>query len=333
MTTAGVRFGVVGTNWITEALIRAGRTVQGFEVTAALSRSEQKGAEFAQRNGIGRVHTVLAALAADAEVDAVYIASPNMAHAPQATSLLAAGKHVLCEKPLASSAAEARALALAAQTAGVLLMEAYVAPFEPNVAAIAAALPRVGVPRRAVLVKDQFSSRYPALLAGELPNAFNPAFAAGSTMDIGIYPVALAHHLFGRPQAAAATGTLLPSGVDGTGTILLAYDGFEVACLHSKIVNGPALSWIAGEDGLITFDDCSVPTRVTLTPRGGDPIDLTREQSPDHMRYEVEHFIETIRAGRTMSPIWPVASSLHVLEILDAARASVGVLLPGGDGL
>ncbi len=319
-----VRMAVVGTNWITGALIDAGRTVAGFEVVAVCSRSSSTGQAFADQYGIARVHTSIEALAADPEVDAAYLASPNALHAAQAITLLGAGKHVLAEKPLAASAAQVEAVTAAAHAADRILMEAYVAPWEPNVRAIRDALPQVGTLRRVVLAKDQYSSRYDRFRAGELPNAFNPEFAAGSLMDLGFYEVALALHLFGEPASVRATGTLLASGVDGQGTILLGYDGFEVVGLHSKIAPGGVGSQIAGEDGVLLFDDCSVPTQVTFTPRGGQVEDLTREQSEDHMRYEVAEFLDCVRTGRP-SQVWPVARSLAVARILDEARDQVGV--------
>jgi scyllo-inositol 2-dehydrogenase (NADP+) len=322
-----VRFAVIGTNWITGALIDAGRTVDGFEVVATCSRSAETGRAFADRHGIARLHTSVADLTNDPDVDAVYIASPNSLHAEQSIAMLRAGKHVLAEKPMGANARQVEAMAAASLQSDRVLMEAYTSPWEPNVQAVREALPEVGTLRRVVLAKDQYSSRYDTLKAGELPNAFNPEFAAGSLMDLGIYTVALSLLLFGEPTSVHATGHLLPSGVDGQGTLLLGYDGFEVACLHSKIAPGGVGSAITGEAGVIHFDDCSVPTSVRLDLRGGSSRDLTREQSPHHMRYEVEHFIWCVLAGE-QSPTWPVAKSLAVARILDRARAQVGVRFP-----
>lgn len=323
-----VRFGIVGTNWISGALLDAGRTVPGFEATAVLSREHGKGQVFADAHGIPRVHTDLAMLAADDRVDAVYIASPNSLHAAQAVELLRAGKHVLVEKPVASHQGELADMVTAARDSGVLLMEAYKAPFEPNIQAIRDEVAQVGPVRRVVLVKDQYSSRYDLLKAGQLPNAFNPAFSAGSLMDLGIYPVALSVHLFGAPRSVVATGTLLPSGVDGQGTILLGYDGFEVVCLHSKIAPSGIDSQIAGEQAVVTFDDCSVPTRVTLARRGGSAVDVTREQSSHDMRYEVDEFVGLVRSGRRESTVNTHERSTTVMRILDEARGQVGVHFP-----
>jgi predicted dehydrogenase len=338
-----IRMAVLGTSWIASAFVAAAATVDGVRIDAVCSRSADTAAGFAQRHAIARIHTDVDALAGDPQVDAVYIATPNAVHARQATTLLAAGKHVLVEKPLAATAADVEALALAAHRAGRLLMEAYVAPFEPNVAAIRDALPRLGPVRRAVFVKDQYSSKYDALKAGGLPNAFNPALAGGSLMDIGFYPVSLAVHLFGEPTSIHATGLILPSGVDGHGTLVLGYGGFDVLCLHSKVAPTGIGSEITGEDAVITFDDCSVPTQVALTPRLGSPDspttpgfsrrpgqseDLTRPQSADHMRYEIAHFVEAIRRGDTVSALHPPARSLAALRILDEARRQVGVRYP-----
>lgn len=327
-TLQTVRFGVIGTNWITGALIDAGRTVPGFEVVAVQSRTADRAATFADQYEIPRVHTDLSSLAEDEGVDAVYVASPNSLHAEQSIAMLRAGKHVLAEKPLGANSAEVEAMTAAARDADRLLMEAYVAPFEPNVRAILAALPEVGQVRRVVLVKDQYSSRYDLLKSGQLPNAFNPRFAAGALMDLGIYPVNLAIHLFGEPKSVIATGTILHSGVDGQGTVLLGYDGFEVVCLHSKIAHCGIGSQVAGEAGVITFDDCSVPTRVALARRDGSAQDITRPQSIHHMRYEVEEFVGLVGAGARESEIHPPARSLAAIRVLDEARRQVGVRFP-----
>lgn len=341
-----VRFATIGTSWIARALIDAARTVPGVDVVAVSSRSEEGARAFAEANGVPRFHVGLDALAGDDAVDAVYVASPNARHAEQAITMLRAGKHVLVEKPLATTEAEAAAMADEARAAGRLLMEAYVAPFEPNVAAIRDALPELGQLRRAVLVKDQYSSKYDQLKAGGLPNAFDPRLAGGSLMDLAIYPVSLAVHLFGEPVSVLATGIVLGSGADGQGTIVLGYDGLEVLCLHSKITPAGIGSEISGEAGVLTFDDCSVPTRVVLHSRldvGGQVTqpgftrshagsrELTRPQSNDHMRYEVEEFAGLIDRGAIESAIHPPSRSQAALRILDEARRQIGLPVPRVD--
>lgn len=338
-----VRFGVVGTSWITSSFIAAARTVPGVQVDAVSSRSRDSAQSFADANQLPRVHVGLESLARDGALDAVYIGSPNAAHADQAIALLRAGKHVLVEKPMGVSVAQVEAMAQAARDAGRLLMEAYVSAFQPNVGAVRDVLPQLGTLRRAVFVKDQYSSKYDAVKAGQVPNAFNPKLGGGALMDLGIYTVSLAVHLFGEPSSVLATGLLLPTGVDGQGTVLLGYDGFEVACLHSKIAPCGISSEIAGEDAVLTLDDCSVPTKLLLQRRVAAPgqataQSFTREhasvediapgQDALHMRYEVDHFADLVRSGATESPLHPPSRTLMALRILDEARRQVGVHFP-----
>ena len=132
---------MIGTSWITSSFVAAARTVPGVQVDAVSSRSQASASAFADANAVPRAHAGLDALAADDAIDAVYIGSPNAAHADQAIALLRAGKHVLVEKPMATSAHQVEAMIDAANESGRLLMEAYVAPFQPNVAAIRDAVP------------------------------------------------------------------------------------------------------------------------------------------------------------------------------------------------
>jgi scyllo-inositol 2-dehydrogenase (NADP+) len=338
-----VRFGVIGTSWITSSFVAAARSVPGVRVDAVSSRTRESAVRFAEANQIPGIHVGTDALAADPALDAVYLGSPNAAHAEQAIALLRAGKHVLVEKPMGTSAAQVTAMIAAARDAERLLMEAYVAPFQPNVAAVREALPTLGRLRRAVFVKDQYSSKYDAVKAGSVPNAFDPALGGGALMDLGIYTVSLAVHLFGEPSSVLATGLLLRTGVDGQGTVLLGYDGFEVACLHSKIAPCGIGSEIAGEDAVLTLDDCSVPTRVRLLQRVGSPgaataqsftrehagvTDIAPGQHELHMRYEVAEFADLIRAGARESALHPPSRTLAALRILDEARRQVGVRFP-----
>ena len=96
-----------------------------------------------------------------------------------------------------------------------------------------------------------------AYKAGSLPGAFDPAMAGGSLMDLGIYPVNMAIHLFGTPDRVTATGVLLDSGVDAMGTIVLGYDdGPEVVCMHSKASSTGLDCQVAGEHHVLVIDDC-----------------------------------------------------------------------------
>lgn len=101
-----VRFGIVGTNWITERFLKAALQVEDFQLTAVYSRTEEKAKEFAAKYGVERTFTDLKTMAASGEIDAVYIASPNSLHAEQSILFMKNNVHVLCEKPVASNTKE-----------------------------------------------------------------------------------------------------------------------------------------------------------------------------------------------------------------------------------
>ena len=240
-----IRIAMVGAGLAARLFSAAAEEVDEVEVAGIFSANPEHAAAFAAEHRL-EAFASLEAIAADPTIQAVYVGTPNSTHYELALAMMAAGKHVLIEKPLATSAAEARELVQVATTRKVLLMEAYRAAFEPNIAVLRRACAQLRPVRRAVLIMDQYSSRFDAYKAGEVHAAFDPGRGGGSTMDLGFYPVSLAVHLFGESRTVTATGVLLPNGADAQGTILLGYDGFEVACLHSKVATMGIESQIAG---------------------------------------------------------------------------------------
>ncbi|MDE6240029.1 MAG: Gfo/Idh/MocA family oxidoreductase, partial [Muribaculaceae bacterium] len=184
-----VRFGVIGTNFITDWVIEGAREDERFELAAVCSRSRDRGEEFAARHAIPHVFTSVEEMAASDVIDAVYIASPNFMHASQSIICMSHGKHVLCEKPMASNAREAREMIETSERYGVTLMEAMKPTMTPHFRSVMENLPRIGTIRRYVASYCQYSSRYDRFKAGELPNAFNPQLSNGAIMDIGVYTI------------------------------------------------------------------------------------------------------------------------------------------------
>ena len=131
-----VRFGVVGTNFITDWVIAGAREDERFELAAVYSRTRERGEEFAAKHNIPHIFTSLEEMAASDKVDAIYIASPNYMHAQQSILCMSHGKHVLCEKPIASNAREAAAMIAASEKYGVTLMEAMKSTLSPNFRAV-----------------------------------------------------------------------------------------------------------------------------------------------------------------------------------------------------
>jgi predicted dehydrogenase len=324
-----LKFGVVGTGSITDKIIAAGRLDPRFEVSAVYSRTPERAAEFADKHAIPHRFISLEEMTTGDTVDAVYIASPNALHASQTIACLEAGKHVLCEKPFAANAREARAMIEAAQENGLLLMEAMKPTLTPNFGAIVEHLPKLGRVRGYFAAFGKYSSRYDRFKAGELPNAFNPELASGALLDIGVYAIYPMVALFGRPEKVAATVAILPSGVDGHGAASFSYDDMVASTLYSKISDLALPFEIEGEEGSIRGDAIHTITRVEYRPRGGEWQDLSAaEHSGNDYSYEIAHFIDLVLGGVTESPVNTLENSLITLEIMDEVRRQGGVVYP-----
>jgi scyllo-inositol 2-dehydrogenase (NADP+) len=323
-----IRFATIGTNWITEAFIEAAREVEDFALAAVYSRTEEKAREFAQKTGAARTFTDLEELAKSDEIDAVYIASPNSLHAEQAIFLMNHGKHVLCEKPLASNEKEVKAMIGAARRNGVVLMEAMKTTLLPNFQAIRQHLHKLGKIRRYFASYCQYSSRYDAYKQGTVLNAFNPAFSNGALMDIGVYCIYPMVVLFGKPNRLQASSLKLESGVDGEGTIIFTYEDMDAVVMYSKITNSYLPAEIQGEDGSMLIDAIHTPTKVEIRYRDGRVEDITVPQEKPPMYYEAKEFIELIQSGKRESEVNSHEHSLLTIALMEEARKQTGIVFP-----
>ncbi len=324
-----IRFGVVGTNYITDRVMDAGRMDPRFELTAVCSRTAGRAAEYAAQHDIPYTFTSLEEMAASRVLDAVYIASPNSLHAPQAVVCMNHGKHVLCEKPFASNVREAGEMIAAARRNNVALMEAMKPTLTPNFRAVMECLPKIGKVRNYFASFGKYSARYDALKAGELPNAFNLEMSNGALVDIGVYAIYPMAVLFGRPEKICAAVAKLPSGADGHGTVCYSYGDMTATVLFSKICDISLPFEINGEGGSIRGDAINTITKVEYCPRGGEWSDITVPGHSGHdYSYEMTEFIDLVESGRNESAINSFDTSLAVMEIMDEVRRQAGIVYP-----
>ncbi|WP_075620406.1 Gfo/Idh/MocA family protein [Paenisporosarcina indica] len=323
-----VRFGIVGTNWITERLLEAAKAVENFELTAVYSRTNEKAEEFASIYGITKIFTDLEEMAASEEIDAVYIATPNSLHAEQAILFSQNGKHVLCEKPLAANATEVARMIAAAKNHNVLLMEAMKSTLLPNFKVIQDNLHKIGPVRRYFASYCQYSSRYNKYKEGIVLNAFNPNFANGSLMDLGVYCLYPLVTLFGEPKEVKATGLILDSGVDGEGSVILKYDDKDAVVMYSKITNSYLPSEIQGEKGSMIIDKIHSAEKVEIHYNDGTIEPLTVEQSHPAMYYELKEFIDLISQQKTESTTNSFENSFTTMQVLDKVRKEIRLVFP-----
>ena len=263
-----LKYAVIGTSWITQSFIDGAKLDNKMQLSAVYSRSEEKGREFALRNGVDRVFTSLEELAGS-DVDAVYIASPNSFHATQSEIMLNAGKHVLCEKPITVTPDELVYLQNLAKKNTVIYAEAIMHMYNPARGLLAKAMERIGRITSAHFDFSQLSSKYPAYKNGELPNIFNPVFATGCLEDLGIYCVYPAVDYFGMPKEISALSYFLESGADGCGSAALRYDDKHVTLTYSKLGQNRLGSQIFGDAGTITIGSISQFTDINIVFNDG----------------------------------------------------------------
>ncbi len=322
-----IKFAVIGTNWITQKFVQAAHESQSMQLAAVYSRNLESAAQFAQGFSVETIYDSLDALANDSTVEAVYVASPNSLHCEQSILMMEHGKHVICEKPVASNIDEATRMFEVAEKNGVVLFEAYKSQFLPNFKQTQLGLEKIGKVHKAHINYCQYSSRYQKYLNGENPNTFNPSFSNGSLVDIGFYCVAATVALFGEPEHAQASAKLLESGVDAHGCAIFQYPEFDVTLAHSKVSDSYAPSEIQGEQGAIIIDHIAECTDVKIRYHDGSIENLTQAQSENSMSYEAQAFVSCIEGDKNTQAQAQVRA-LTVAKLITEMRQQVGVVYP-----
>ncbi len=346
-----VRFGLVGTGRISDWVLKGAVLEPRFEAAAVCSRTEENAEAFAARHGIPKTFTDVEKMASDPSVDAVYIGTPNNTHHDLAIKCLDHGKHVICEKPLASNAREVREMVAAAKANGVVLMEAMISTLSPNFRMVQEKVKELGPVRNYSGTFCQFSSKYDLLkniLSGEsdspVPSSFNPDRSGGALMDIGIYPIYPMVALFGSPAAVKANVLTVevPTScgmmpVDHQGTVLFEYEGMTATATYSKIADSKLRTEISCDRGILSLDQIHITRQVELTMRGAPTSgrssgpatkDITVPCDPDEYLCEFKEFIDVIESGRSESANNSLANSLAVAGIMDEIRRQAGIIFP-----
>lgn len=343
------RFGIIGTGRISDWVLKGAFLEPRFEAAAVCSRTKENAEAFALRYGIPKTFTSVAEMASDPSVDAIYIGTPNNTHHDLAILCMEHGKHVLCEKPLASNAVEVRKMIAAAKENGVVLMEAMISTLSPNFRMVQDRLGTLGKVRHYSGTFCQFSSKFDklqAILAGKdpgpVPSSFNPDCSGGALMDIGIYPIYPMVTLFGRPKGIkadvltidvpVADGSTKP--VDIQGSALFEYEDMTATATYSKITDSKLRTEISCEGGILSLDQIHITRQVEFIPHGvptsgrssGPAVqDITVQPDPDEYLCEFREFIDVLESGRLESANNSLDNSLAVAEIMDEIHRQGGM--------
>ncbi len=284
-----MKLGVIGSGAIADLCVDAFGQVEAFVLQNLYSRDLKKAQEKQKQWGFKEACCDMNEFL-NSDIDIVYIATPNSLHARQIMQCLEAKKHVICEKPLVTSLKDFAAVYRLADKNDRFVFEAFRHINSPNYHFLKEQLSSLGKIRMVHLGYNQYSSKYNAYKRGENPNIFNRDFAGGALNDLGIYPISLAIGLFGDYKSYSYHKTLLDNGVDGSGCLILEYDGFLCQISFSKICQGQIKNEILGEEGVIILDAVSPLCHVNV--KG---LDYNLHNKQNDAFYEMEKFSNIIQ--------------------------------------
>jgi predicted dehydrogenase len=313
-------WGIAGTGQIAGRFALALRDVPDARLVRVASRDAARAGSFAARHG-NPLPGTWPELLRDPAVEVVYVASPHSAHCAQAVEALAAGKHVLVEKPMALSQAEVRRMVDTAAEHDRFLMEAMWTRFLPSYQRLRGLVAQDAI-GRVVSVEAELGFVAPFDPDHRL---YRRDLGGGALLDIGTYPLQLALLLLGRPAEVRATATLGPTGVDHDTTVELGFDGATARLRCSIVADLPGTSSVVGERG-----------RVELAAPVWAPeslvVDGTRLDLPvvgNGLGHQVEEVHRCLSAGELQSPGMSWDDSLLLAETLDQVRSLIGLAYPG----
>ncbi|WP_353829216.1 Gfo/Idh/MocA family protein [Agromyces sp. SYSU T0242] len=328
--TARLRWGILATGGIarqfTSDLLR-----NGFDVRAVGSRSDESAQAFAEQFDLATAHGSYEALFDDPEVDVIYIATPHPWHAGAALAALAAGKHVLIEKPFTLNQAEARVVADAARDHGRLALEAMWTRYLPHMVRIREIIDAGTLGDLRALVADhtQKLSDDP----GHRLNALE--LGGGALLDLGIYPISFAWDLFGEPVVIQSTAVFKETGADAEIAVQLGYaDGRMASTFSASDARGPNRALVLGTDARIEIDGVwYTPTSFRVVGPDEEVLEeFHSEVDGRGMHFQAEALERLVADGRLDGgDVLSTEQSVAIMGTLDRIRREIGLRYPGED--
>jgi predicted dehydrogenase len=321
-----IKWGILGCGGIAHKFASDLRLVDDAVLVAAGSRNEEKAKAFATRFGLEKSYGSYEALAADPDIDVIYIASPHSHHHEHTLLCLHNNKAVLCEKAFAINQRQAQEMVDLAREKHLFLMEALWTKFLP--------------PYKKVmeLVKENKLGEIKNVLINfgfvaadrNQERLVRPELGGGTILDIGIYNAFYAVSVLGRPDRVYATMTPSEEGVDEQCAVIFRYNNGALAQLFTSFVTGLANEVdIAGPQGRIRirnrFHDQTAIVEHYNAAKEMSVIEVPREPGSG-FQHEARHVVQCLQEGLTESPVISHADTLLLMETLDRIREAAGIV-------
>ncbi|MDR3184220.1 MAG: Gfo/Idh/MocA family oxidoreductase [Prevotellaceae bacterium] len=308
-------WGIVGAGRISRKFVDGLKATRNGRPYAVAARNIDDSQEFAREKDMPVAYGSYAELAADPQVDAVYIGTVNTMHEANTILMLSHKKPVLCEKPFAMNRVEVDRMIAAARRNKTFLMEALWTNFLPSMNAVRKIIDGGVIGDITYIRADLgFFRAYDPQI-----RTFNPEVGGSSLLDIGIYPVFLAVTLLGYPDHITAQAVRMPDGVDVTSSMFFKWKNGAVAQLFSSYcIQLDCEGVIYGSKGKITMHRrFHAPTSISVTV-DGNTQDYPVTSVGNGYNYEAQEVMDCLDKGLLESPLFPLAESARFISLLDA---------------
>jgi predicted dehydrogenase len=323
---AKIRWGILATGWIAELFVKD-LLLTGHQVTAVGSRTQASADRFAAQFGIPTAHGSYEALAADPNVDIIYIATPHPQHAHAATLALNAGKHVLVEKAFTLNAADAADIVALARTKGLVVLEAMWTRFLPHMCRVRDIIAAGTIGEVRSITADHRQK-----LPDDPKHRLNALdLGGGALLDLGIYPISFTWDILGKPASIAALATFRETGADAQVATIFHYASGAIATtLSSSDSAGPNRAVVVGTKGRIELDRVWYsPTTLRVYDNENNVLEtFDRAVKGRGMQFQADEAERLIAAGLTAGDIMPPAQSVEIMATLDEVRRQIGLKYP-----
>ena len=316
-----IRWGIISTGGIAHSFAKSLAPVADAEIAAVASRTKDKADAFAHEFNAKRSYGSYEQLAQDPDIDIIYIGTPHSFHMDNTIMSLTAGKSILCEKPLAINAAQARRMIQTAGDMNLFLMEAMWTRFNPTIAQVRNWLNDGRIGDVKLLCAD-FGIRRDWDPAGRM---LNPQLGGGALLDLGVYPVSFASMVFAqKPSKITGLTQFTNTGVDQLSSMTLSYDSGQLAVLLcASNVQTPTQAYIIGTKGTILVHGpffCTTKATCTIGDSQPETFEHPWQNGRTGYTYQAEAVMECLRKGQTQSDLMPLSESLEIMEVMDELR-------------
>ena len=322
-----IKWGILSTGHISKKFADALALLPDAVLAAVASRDLETAKNFAEKYNVPKAYGTYEELAADPDIDVIYIGTPHTFHLENSVMCMRKGKAVLCEKALTINAAEAREMVRVAREQNLFLMEAMITRHVPLIKKVLAWIRegRIGEVR---MVRASRCAR------GVFPpgaRQMNPELGGGSLLDVGVYVISFASMIFQKsPLETVGIGHIGDWESDEQGVAILKYGNGEIAdlsfALRTAAVNE---AYIFGTEGYIKIDDVfAVPTKASLFVNKVEVEVLEEPIIGNALNYEAEEVMRCLKLGLKESPFMPMDESVQIMEIMDNIRKPWGLVYP-----